>query len=230
MNDRIGIICAMKKEAEGIISAMTEVKVETVSGIDFNIGRIGSHDCVVAICGIGKVFAALCAQTMIVKYSPSLIINSGVAGGLSPKLKICDVALATALVQHDMDTSALGDPKGLISGINVIELPCDSRTVATLKACAVAEGMHVEEGVIASGDRFISEDADKAFIRDTFGAIACEMEGAAVGQVCYVNSVPCCVMRAISDGGDDNAKMDYPTFAKIAAEQAVKVILRFLGE
>lgn len=229
MSKTVGIICAMKKEAEGIISAMTDVRVETVSGIDFNIGKIGDHDCVVAICGIGKVFAALCAQTMIVKYSPSLIINSGVAGGLSPELKICDIALATALVQHDMDTSALGDPKGMISGINIIELPCDENTVSALKKCAEAEGIHVETGVIASGDRFISENSDKDFIRSTFGAIACEMEGAAVGQVCYVNSTPCCVMRAISDGGDDNAAMDYPTFAALAATQAVKVILRFLN-
>ena len=229
MSKTVGIICAMKKEAEGIISAMTDVRVETVSGIDFNIGKIGDHDCVVAICGIGKVFAALCAQTMIVKYSPSLIINSGVAGGLSPELKICDIALATALVQHDMDTSALGDPKGMISGINIIELPCDENTVSALKKCAEVEGIHVETGVIASGDRFISENSDKDFIRSTFGAIACEMEGAAVGQVCYVNSTPCCVMRAISDGGDDNAAMDYPTFAALAATQAVKVILRFLN-
>ena len=229
MNNRVGIICAMEKEAEGIISAMKDVYTETVSGISFNIGKIGSRDCVVSVCGIGKVFAALCAQTMIIKYSPSLIINSGVAGGLSPELKICDIAIAQALVQHDMDTSALGDPKGLISGINMIELPCDHDTASLLGKCAEDEGIHTVSGIIASGDRFISEEKDKEFIKGTFGAIACEMEGAAVGQVCYVNAVPCCVMRAISDGGDDNAKMDYPTFAKAAAEQAIKVILRFLN-
>ena len=229
MNNVVGIICAMKKEADGIISAMVNVNKETVSGIEFNIGRIGKRDCVVAVCGIGKVFAALCAQTMIIKYDPCLIINSGVAGGLSPELKICDIAIASSLVQHDMDTSALGDPKGLISGINIVELPCDKKTASLLKKCAEDEGIHVIEGVIASGDKFISENSDKVFIHNTFGAIACEMEGAAVGQVCYVNAVPCCVMRAISDGGDDNAKMDYPTFAKIAAEQAVKVILNYLN-
>ena len=229
MNKRIGIICAMQKEAEGIIASMDNVSVERISGIDFNVGRIGSCDCVVAICGIGKVFASLCAQTMILKYSPSLIIYSGVAGGLSPKLSIGNIAVATSLVQHDMDTSALGDPKGLISGINIIELPCDKSTAELLTGCANEEGIRTVSGVIASGDRFICEDHDKAFIRDTFGAVACEMEGAAVGQVCYVNNIPCCVMRAISDGGDDNAKMDYPTFAKMAAEQAVKVILRFLN-
>ena len=230
MNNRIGIICAMQKEAQDIIAAMENGVSETVSGVTYTVGSIGKYECVVAVCGIGKVFAALCAQTMILKYSPSLVINCGVAGGLSPELSICDVALATALVQHDMDTSALGDPKGLISGINIIELPCDKNATAVLKGCAEAEGIKTVLGVIASGDRFMSESSDKENVRETFSAIACEMEGAAVGQVCYVNNVPCCVMRAISDGGDENAAMDYPTFAKIAAERAARVILRFLSE
>lgn len=226
----VGIICAMKKEAEGIISAMTEVKTENISGITFNVGKINGSDAVVAICGIGKVFAALCAQTMILRYSPSLIINSGVAGGLSPELKICDIALATSLVQHDMDTSPLGGPKGMISGINIINIPADVSATECLRACAEGEGVNTVLGVIASGDKFICENSDKEFIRSTFDAVACEMEGASIAQVCYVNDVPCAVMRAISDGGDDNASLDYPTFAKLAAERAIRVILRFFED
>lgn len=229
-SERVGIICAMTKEAEGIISAMTDVKTEKISGITFNIGKIKGKDAVVAVCGIGKVFAAICAQTMIIKYSPSLIINSGVAGGLSGELKIGDIAIATSLVQHDMDTSPLGDPKGLISGINIINLPCDEDVTDRLEKACLGEGVNVVRGVIASGDRFIAENKDKDFIRTEFGAVACEMEGASVGQVCYVNNVPCAVMRAISDGGDDNASVDYPTFAKMAAERAIRVILRFFED
>ncbi len=226
-NRPIAIIAAMNKEAAGLIENMTDVKTETVSGITFNLGKIKGKDCVVAVCGIGKVFAALCAQTMILKYSPSLIINSGVAGGLDRSLKICDIAVADSLVQHDMDTSALGDPKGMISGINVINIPTDENIAARLVKCAEAEGIGTVRGVIASGDKFVSSETDKKTITDTFSAIACEMEGAAIAQVCYVNKIPFCVMRAISDGGDDDAAMDYPTFARVAAERAVRVLLRF---
>ncbi len=227
MNNTVGIICAMEAEAKDIIAAMTETKEETISSVTYVSGNVGGKSCVVAVCGIGKVFAALCAQTMILRYSPSLIINCGVAGGLSPELSICDIAIATSLVQHDMDTSAIGDPKGLISGINIINLPCDPEANARLKKCAEEE-VNTVFGVIASGDKFMSDNAEKEEIRNTFNAIACEMEGAAVGQVCYVNNVPCCVMRAISDGGDENASMDYPTFAGIAAARAARVILKFL--
>lgn len=227
MNNTVGIICAMEAEAKDIIAAMTQTKEETISSVTYVSGYINEKNCVVAVCGIGKVFAALCTQTMILRYSPSLIINCGVAGGLSPELSICDIAIATSLVQHDMDTSAIGDPKGLISGINVINLPCDPEAAALLKKCAEEE-VNTVLGVIASGDKFMSDNGEKEEIKNTFNAIACEMEGAAVGQVCYVNNVPCCVMRAISDGGDENASMDYPTFAGIAAARAARVILKFL--
>lgn len=226
--NRIGIIAAMQIEADGLIAHMTDAAKEEISGITFTAGTLCGRSVVVAVCGIGKVFAALCAQTMILRYHPSLIINSGVAGSLSPSLRIGDIAIATTLVQHDMDTSALGDPVGLISGINIVHLPCDEVASAQLVACTAAENLPCLRGTIASGDRFMSDRAAKEHIASTFGAIACEMEGAAIGQVCYVNHIPCAVMRAISDGGDENAAVDYPTFVGMAAERAIRVLLRFL--
>ena len=102
--------------------------------------------------------------------------------------------------------------------------------VNTLAACAASlEGVSVKHGVIASGDKFMSDAAEKQRIASLFGAVACEMEGAAIGQVCYVNQVPCAVMRAISDGGDEAAAIDYPTFAKMAAERAVCAIDTFFS-
>ena len=181
-----------------------------------------------AVSGVGKVFAAICTEVMILRYAPSLVLNSGVGGTLTPALSIGDIAVATSLVQHDMDTSALGDPLGLISGVNKVQLPADSDLCGQLSACATVLGIRTETGVIASGDQFISSAERKDAIVKTFGAIACEMEGAAIGQVCYVNRVPFCVLRAISDSADGSSHMDYPTFVGMAAEQSVKLLRTFL--
>ena len=62
----IGIIGAMDIEIERINAEMTDKREETVSGALYTIGKIGNTDVVTAICGIGKVFAAICAQTMII--------------------------------------------------------------------------------------------------------------------------------------------------------------------
>ena len=174
------------------------------------------------------MFAALCAQTMILRYAPEAVINTGVAGTLTDELSIGNLAVSACVVQHDMDTSAIGDPVGLISGINMVEIPADRALTDRLCAAAQTVGVKTLTGCIASGDQFVASPGRKTFIADTFSAIACEMEGAAVGQVCYVNRVPFCVLRAISDSADGSSHMDYPVFAQMAAEQSVRLLLAFL--
>lgn len=222
---KLGIIAAMTIEADLIKAAMTDTTAEEISGITFVSGKLGKCEAVVAVCGIGKVFAALCTQTMILRYAPDCVINTGVGGTLTDKLGIGDLAVSTAVVQHDMDTSPLGDLVGLISGINVIEMPADSGMADKVSAICEAKSIRHHRGVIASGDQFIASREKKDWIVSTFAGIACEMEGASVGQVCYVNHVPFVILRAISDSADGGACEDYPTFAKNAAKTSASVVL-----
>lgn len=231
----IGIIGAMQIEVEALCAAMTDTEWETVGNMTFVYGTLRGKKVVCAKCGIGKVFAAMCAQTMILKYAPDCIINSGVAGTLSPRLSIGQIALAEQVVQHDMDTSPLGDPVGLISGINVIYIPADPAVTSSLAAAVSSLGVPYLRGTVASGDQFICRTADKERIRADFETpgkpvIACEMEGAAIGQVCYVSGTPYGILRAISDGGDEQAFADYPTFLAAAAKTAAEVMLRFVQD
>jgi len=231
----IGIIGAMKIEVEAIAAAMTDTEIRTVSGIEFVEGELRGKRVVCAKCGIGKVFAALCAQTMILAYAPAVIINSGVAGTLSERLSIGEIALAEQVVQHDMDTSALGDPVGLISGIDKVFLPTDPAVTDALASAVRRVGAPYLRGTVASGDRFVASEGEKDRIRTVFTTpdspvIACEMEGAAIGQVCYVSGVPYGILRAISDGGDEQAFADYPTFLAAAARTATEVMLTFVED
>ena len=222
----IGIIGAMDIEVNALIASMKSKKEKIIGSIKFVKGKLNGKNVVVARCGIGKVFAGICAQTMILEYSPTVVINTGVAGSLERGLNVLDAAVAKDVVQHDMDTSALGDPKGLISGINVVNIKTSDKLSYALKIAALRVGCNVKEGTIASGDKFMSNAQEKANVNKEFGAIACEMEGAAIGQVCYVNNVPFGVLRTISDG--DGAEMDYMTFAPKAAEQSINILNEFL--
>lgn len=227
---RIGIIGAMKCETDALKALMTCTMTETISGIEYVSGSLSGVHAVVATCGVGKVAAAVCAQTMILRYAPSAIINTGVAGSLSENLGVLDVAVSENTVEHDMDTTALGDPAGLISGLNIIKIPADLKLSKI--ASETAEGLGIKSilGTVASGDSFVCDANVKKRIHDNFGAIACEMEGASIGHVCYMNETPFVVIRAISDGGDDEAAMTYDKFAPIAAENSVKIILGMLDK
>ena len=224
----IGIICAMDIEVHAIKEMLDNRADIKIGGIEFSKGEYMGKDIVAARCGIGKVFAAMTAQTMIIKYHPELIINSGVAGAIISELKIGDIAIASDVVQHDMDTSAIGDPKGLISGLDIIHIPCPKDTVKTLSG--IIDGFNINSmvGTIASGDKFVGSYEDKNTIAKEFNAIACEMEGASIGQVCYANGVDFAVIRAISDTLSDNSGMEYSEFCSLAADNSVKVIKEFL--
>lgn len=224
----IGIIGAMGIEVRALAEKMEDKKVTTISGIEFCQGRIHGKEVVLAVCGIGKVFAAICTQTMILTFHPDVIINTGVAGTLSPDLAIGDIAVSTHVVQHDMDTTALGDPPGLISGLDIVKIPADEKTCAALSSIMEEQKIYHQKGVIATGDSFLASNDVKRRITETFGAIAGEMEGGAVGHVCFVNRVPFCILRAISDCADGSGADNYMEFLETSAAVAVSVMDGYL--
>lgn len=225
---KTGIIGAMSVEVDALKAQIKEAKTESISGIEFVSGILYGQEVVVAQCGIGKVFAAMCAQTMILAYKVDRIINTGVAGTLCDKLSILDIAVASGVVQHDMDTSPLGDPVGLISGINIVTFPSSDSLARNIIECASSIGVNCVHGIIASGDQFIGDKKKKEWIRSTFDAVACEMEGAAIGHVCYVNGVEFAVVRAISDSASGEALMEYPEMVQKASAQSTQMIRLFL--
>ncbi|MGD9569996.1 MAG: 5'-methylthioadenosine/adenosylhomocysteine nucleosidase [Sedimentibacter sp.] len=226
---KIGIIGAMDVEVSELIESMENIKKETISGANYYEGTLQGKNVVVAKCGVGKVHAAVCAQTMILKYNPDIIINTGVAGSLNADLDIADLVISDNVVQHDMDTSGLGDPVGFISGVDIINIPCSKSLVEKIESSArTLEKTNVIVGTIASGDQFICNQDKKDYIVKHFNALCAEMEGAAIGHVCFLNNIDFCIVRAISDKADGSAHMDFPTFTKIAAKKTTQLISTFL--
>lgn len=225
----IGIIGAMSVEVDKFKEQMLGVSSETISGVEFVCGTLWGHPTVVAVSGVGKVNAAICTQAMIMRYEPRFIINSGVAGGLDPSLQICDAVIATSVIQHDMDTSPLGDPVGFISGLDLVDIPTASELTEKLQASAEVNGIHSILGKIVSGDQFINGHDKKDFLRNTFDAAACEMESAAIGHVCFKNNVPFAILRSISDNADDSSHLSYSEFVEVAASNLEKVMKTFFS-
>lgn len=229
----IGIICALKVELEGIIEKMENVKTTQKAKMTFYSGKIFDKDIVAVECGVGKVNAAMCAQLMIDIFAPSQIINSGIAGALSNETEIGDVVICRDVVQHDMDGTSLGDPLGLLSfnDCSLIEINADDDIISKLeKACQSVENTKYETGRIATGDVFVSAKERRRKINEIFGAIACEMEGGAIAQVCFRNEVPFGITRAISDSMNENEGVDFFKFRDSAAKKSIKILCEFLKQ
>lgn len=227
----IGIICAMTVEAEGLIALCDDTKTEEIYGMNFTTGKMHGKDVVIVVCGVGKVNAAMCTMALIDHYKPKAIINSGVAGAVSPLVTIGDLVVAVKSVEHDMNTTALGDKQGEVSFADGTKMyfECDKEISRKLfEVCKSIPDTKTMNGIVASGDIFISDRRQRLRINDRFGALACEMEGAAIGHVCYRCGVPYGILRAISDDLDENKGMDFVKFTKLASEKTVTAISRFL--
>ncbi|MBP2031446.1 adenosylhomocysteine nucleosidase [Clostridium algifaecis] len=221
-----GIIGAMDEEIEILLSKMNIERSYEKANMKFNSGTIYDKKVVLVRCGIGKVNAAVCTQILVDDFKVDKVINVGIAGGLGENIYPGDIVIADNLVQHDMDTTAFGDKIGQIPRLNTYEFKCDKELVLKAKdACNSIEGnKNSFVGRIVTGDQFISSEDKTKWLLKEFNALACEMEGGSIAQVCYLNSVPFVVLRSISDNANNGAHMDYKKFETIAIKSSTEIL------
>ena len=190
---KIGLMYAMPGEIESLLAQEGTHLLQTVAGVSFYHIR----EDVIACCGgVGKVNAAMAAALLIERYHPDLILNAGVAGCFE-EVPIGTLVLAEGFVQHDVDTSGVGDPVGLVSTVKQITFPTSD--FAAAKAAMDKVGLPYRTGLVATGDWFAFPCRRTQWIADTFHPLLCEMEGCAVAQVCMRNGVKCMAIKSVSD-------------------------------
>ena len=221
---KLGIIGAMQVEVETLVAKLENPVSRTIAWSTYYEGKLEGLDVVVVQCGVGKVNAAMCVQTLCNLFDVTHIVNTGVAGSLQAELDIGDLVISRDAMYHDFEVKALGYPHGKVPGMDVVAFPADEKlmTLAFAAAESVNPG-HTKLGRVASGDQFICGKEQKNQIVANTGASCTEMEGAAIAHAAYRNGVPYVILRAISDKADDSAEMDYPTFEAIAARRCAAV-------
>ncbi len=218
----IGILGAMTAEIQQIGELLDDPNTSEAGGREYLTGTVDDQQAVVAISGFGKVAAASTVTTMLDLFEPDSIVFTGVAGGLHSKVARGDVVVAEALVQHDFDASPIV-PRFVIPSLQIDRIPTDPiLTDRAAASAAMLSGATVHRGLVLSGDHFIDSAADRARLRSLFDdALAVEMEGAAVAQVCAERKVPFAVIRVISDTADEAAASD---FLEFVADQAAPIL------
>jgi len=225
----IAIIGAMAIEVDGLIKKIKELKVKHIGNLKCYYGTIGKKQVVVVRCGVGKVYSSLAATALLTMHKNiSLVINLGVAGGVSKSLNQGDFAIGLNSIQHDYDLSPDGLPIGQVAGRDKKEFNCDFKESASVALILKKLGYTYETGTIVSGDQFINCKDKVAWMRSEFNAIACDMETAAIAQVCEVFNKPFLSLRSISDNADGSAAIDFNEFCSEAAARSIEAVSRFL--
>ena len=223
------IIAAMSEELEILLKDMQLDSSTTKAGMTFNKGKLWSNEVIAVVCGIGKVNAAVCTQILVSEFNVDKVINVGVAGGIGKDIYPGDVVIATNLVEHDMDTTAFGDPHGQVPRMDTFDFKCDSSLIESANsACKKVGGFNAFTGRIVSGDVFVADVEKIKWLEKEFNALSCEMEGASIAHVCYLNNIPVVVIRSISDNANNGAHMDFEKFTPIAVKNSTSILKEML--
>lgn len=222
----IGIIGAMDKEIKALLSQMEDREDKTMAGMTFHRGRLWNNEVVLVKCGVGKVNVAICTQLLIDLYEVDMLINTGIAGGLYKDINVGDIVISSDAVQHDVDVTGRGFAPGEIPFMETSVFKADPELVAMArKACEIVNtDIACYVGRVATGDKFVSDNAQKAALVKIFNAYCTEMEGAAMAQVAVLNKVPFVIIRAMSDKADDEARVLVREFEDKAIMHTLKLL------
>ena len=221
----IGIIFAMKEELDEFLKLVNNIEEKKIFDLTFYLCNLEDKKLVLVESGVGKVNAARTTQVLIDKMNVDFVFNIGVAGSVSNYVNVLDIVIGTKQVQHDFDITAFNHEKGYIPNVGVY-ISSDNKLLDIARNIKTEANVH--EGVIASGDIFVTEPEMSRKIFNKFNALAVEMEGASIAQVCYLCNIPYLVIRSISDSpnANDNNKLTYEEFL----EKSSKLVSNYLKD
>jgi adenosylhomocysteine nucleosidase len=240
----LAIVSAMHEELRALLPALVDPRTRTLGNRRFHHGTLEGRPVVLALSGIGKVAAATTATLLLGEFDAEALLFTGVAGGIGEGVGVGDIVIARQLLQHDMDASPLFPryevPLTGRSRFDADGALSDSLAAAASRCLARAEqaigrshlddfgivAPRLHEGLVVSGDRFVATEAEsRALAAALPQALAVEMEGAAVAQVCADFERPFAVLRTVSDRADDAAHADFSRFIVEVASVYTRVVL-----
>ncbi len=222
---KFGIIGAMEEEISKLESLMDIKRHKKIGGMNFRQGLLEGIEIVLVHSGIGKVNAALCAHTLINNFRVDYVLFSGVAGALSQHLDIGDIVISSDSMYHDVDVTVFGYPVGQIPRLAVRAFPAETELIHRARMAAEeAVPQRVFIGRVLTGDRFVANKMEARRLGNELAGVCVEMEGAGVGQACYINKTPYVLIRCISDRADGTAAGDFKQFCRQAADTAAGII------
>lgn len=226
---KIAIIGAMEEEVELLRNEIENPTTKTIANSEFTNGTYKNHEVVLLKSGIGKVNAAMTTSILLSEYKPDYVINTGSAGGYDPNLEVGAIVISDEVRHHDVDVTAFGYEIGQVPQLPAA-FKADEHLMKLAEDAVYEIGEHpAATGLIATGDIFMHDPAKVEQVRNQFPQMkACEMEAAAVAQVCHQFEVPFVVIRALSDIAGKESSISFDEFLPIAAKHSTQVVLHVI--
>ncbi len=178
----IGIVCSLREEASHLLGAFKILKEEKLNGCRCFRGEYKGRQVWLVISGMGRKRVAKATQSLIDYCWPACLINFGTAGGVAPGVRVGEVIVSRQVIAYDSQPAATYQGDSFLVE-QVLSLP------------------GVRGGIIASADNNVETPGQRAYMWQTYQALCCDWESAAVLQAAQRNSIPAITLRVISDIG-----------------------------
>ena len=223
-----GIAGAVEQEVRFIIENLSKDSVSQWGRKCVHTGKIKNQDAVVMATGIGKVKSAASIQYMLDHFPVEAVIYLGMAGSVNPGIKVGDIVISQKVVQHDFDL----DGKKIVEEMKIPWLEANPELIDLAVRASQELGFkeRVRIGTVLTGDQAIIDSKKRKWLWDAFHGDCVEMEGAAVASVCFQNSVPFVIIRAITDLADENTRNDFRRTMHKACVDAANIVLGMIGQ
>ena len=219
----------MAEEAEFYRDHFHAETKEMFGSTEFEHFSVNGNDVYLGLSGIGKVNAAMNLTSLLTKEKIDVIFMTGSAGSLQDDVHRKDVILVNDFAYHDAHCVSAGE---YVEG----QIPREPATFKlnspereAFKKYLGEEDVDFKEGLVVTGDTFVDSAEKIAKIKKEFPeALACEMEGAAIGQAASQFNIPFLVVRAMSDTADGEATQSFDEFIDEAGKKSAEMVIHFV--
>jgi adenosylhomocysteine nucleosidase len=199
------LFAATRWELAAIRRAMPVERRIDVDGVSCFIGRRAGRTYWLVPTGIGPEAADVAASAVLTRHRAALAISAGFAGALMPATEVGDVIVATSVVSGTFDGawSQAGAP-----------IVCEETVLRVVRSAGAAIGVAVHGGPVVSLSNVLCRAVEKRSLSRLTGALALDMESAAIGNVAHSQGVPFAVVRTVSDVASEDLPLDFNAFLK----------------
>lgn len=239
----IAVLSALQTELDLLLDSIDEPMSKPIAGWPVWTGHIEHTEIVLAKAGLGKVNTAALSALVWERHQASLMIFTGVAGGLDPNLGVGDLVVADRTIQHDagvvtpdgLERYQAGhvpffnptDELGYAPSPTILQLVQD--LLPSLRLTPVLDRPpQIVFGTILTGDVFLADAKTRDRLFAELPAHAIEMEGAALAQTCSRLGVDHIVIRSLSDLAGDSADQHFDRFLAEVSANSARLVLALL--
>ncbi len=198
---RVGIFAATRWERQAIQHVLTVDTIHRGAGYCYVIGQRLRCHVVLVQTGIGPAKARAVCRAVLQDQPLDVAISSGLACALTAS------SIGELFVGTDVITGRSEGTKERRA-----EVICDQAWADLALRAAQDEVLPARAGRFVSLPRIIWRGEDKRRVATETGAMALDMESAAIGAIAAEHRIPFVVIRAVSDLLDEDLPLDFNLF------------------